>query len=64
MMDQWQSFTETMILHQRRSEYYAQIQELKSQGDNICDTDLIKLLLLTKTAMWYDEYIQQREKQG
>jgi len=64
MTDHWQSFTETMILHQRRSEYYEQIQELKSQGDSITDTDLLKLLLLTKTVIWYDEHIQQRENQG
>lgn len=62
--DHWKKVTDMMVLYLRRKNYYEQAEELKSHCDNITDTDLIKLLLLTKTAMWYDEYIQQRENQG
>lgn len=63
-IDHWEKVTAMMVLYERRRKYQIDIAELKSQGDNISDNDLLKLLLLTKTVIWYDEHIKTLETGG
>lgn len=63
-MNEFEKFKEFTTLYYRRDNYQNEINELVSKGNSITDSELVKLLALTKTADWYDNHIYTLENGG